>query len=144
METPIHAVASAILAAIFYPAYGMNSFFIIAGGVLIDIDHYLWYIIKFKKYSMKECYEYCATGTIKDNWRYATGSLFIFHNIEFLTLSIALSFYFPWAFMFTIGLLSHYLLDLIWHIHRVKKATHALSFTIWLIRKIKGKFTKFK
>ena len=144
METPVHFAVSAILAAIFYPAYGINSIFIIAGGVLIDIDHYLWYILRFKKYNMKECYEYCATGTKKDNWKYVIGSLFVFHNIEFLALSIALSFYFPWAFMYTIGLLSHYLLDLIWHIKAVKKPTHALSFMIWLMRQLMPKFTKFK
>ena len=142
METPVHVAVSAILAAVFYPIYGINSFFIFAGGVLIDIDHYLWYTIKFKKYGLKECYEYCATGTMKDNWKHAIGSLFVFHNIEFLILSIALSFYFPWALMFTIGLLSHYLLDLIWHIHRVKKPTHALSFIIWLMRKIKAEIHK--
>ena len=138
METPVHIVVSAILAAIFYPAYGLNSFFIIAGGVLIDIDHYLWYISKFKRYGLKECYEYCAKGTIKDNWKYVMGSLFVFHNLEFLALSIALSFYFPWALMFLTGLLSHYLLDLIWHICGIKKPTHALSFIIWLMRKIKA------
>ncbi len=138
METPVHIAVSAILAAIFYPAYGINSFFIIAGGVLIDIDHYLWYITKFKRYGLKECYTYCATGTQKDNWKYVIGSLFLFHNIEFFALSIALSFYYSWAFMFTIGLLSHYLLDFIWHIKIVKKPTYALSFIIWLMGKIKG------
>ena len=134
METPVHVVLSAILAAIFYPTYGMDAFFIIVGGVLIDIDHYLWYITKFKKYGLRECYSYCATGTIKDNWKFVTGSLFVFHNIEFLLLSIILSFYFTSVFMFTIGLLSHYILDLIWHIKGIKKTTHALSFIMWLIR----------
>ena len=142
METPVHVAVSAILAAIFYPIYGINSLFIFAGGVLIDIDHYLWYIAKFKKYGLRECYEYCAKGTIKDNWKYVTGSLFVFHNIEFLILSIVMSFYFPWAFMFTIGILSHYLLDLIWHLYGIKKPTHALSFIIWLMRKIKAKIHK--
>ncbi len=138
METPVHFVVSAILAAILYPTYGMNSFFIIVGGVLIDIDHYLWYTVKFKKYSLRECYTYCATGTIKDNWKYVTGSLFVFHNIDFFILSIILSLYFTWAFMFTIGLFSHYILDFIWHINGIKKPTFALSFIIWLMRKIKG------
>src|SRR3989344_703857 len=132
METPVHVAVSAILAAIFYPAYGINAFFIFAGGVLIDIDHYLWYTLKFKKYNMIGCYEYCAKGTIKDNWKYVTGSLFVFHNAEFLIISAALSFYFSWALMFTVGLLSHYLLDLIWHIRGIKKPTHALSFIVWL------------
>ena len=134
METPVHAVVSAVLAAILYPIYGANVLFILVGGVLIDIDHYLWYVIKFKKYGLKECYTYCATGTIKDNWKYVTGCLFIFHNLEFLILSIVLSFYFPWAFMFTIGLLSHYVLDLIWHINGIKKPTHSLSFVSWLTK----------
>lgn len=142
METPVHVVVSAILAAIFYPAFGINSLFIIAGGVLIDIDHYLWYALKFKKYGLKECYNYCAKGTIKDNWKHVTGSLFVFHNAEFLILSIALSFYFPQALMFTTGLLSHYLLDLIWHIRGIKKPTHALSFITWLAGKIKAEIHK--
>lgn len=137
METHVHAVVSAVLAAILYPTYGADALFVFAGGVLIDIDHYIWYVTKFKKYGVKECYTYCATGTIKDNWKYVTGCLFIFHNMEFLALSIVLSFYFPWAFMFTIGLVSHYALDLIWHIKGIKKSTHSLSFTYWLIKKFK-------
>ena len=91
---------------------------------------------------MRECYEYLATGTMKDNWKHVIGSLFVFHNVEFLMLSVALSFYFSQALMFTIGLLSHYILDLIWHIRGIKKPTHALSFIIWLIRQTKAKIHK--
>ena len=137
METPVHAVVSAILAVILYPIYGANALFIFVGGVLIDVDHYLWYITKFKRYGLRDCYSYCATGTIKDNWKYVTGCLFIFHNAEFLMLSIVLSFYSLWAFMFTIGLISHYALDLIWHIKGIKKPTHSLSFMYWAIKKFK-------
>ncbi len=142
METPVHVAVSAALAAVFYPAYGVDAFLIIAGGVLIDIDHYLWYIFKFKKYGMKECYEYCATGTIKDDWKHVKGSLFVFHNVEFLIILTALSFYFTWALMFTIGLLSHYLLDLLWHIYGIKKPTHTLSFIMWIIGRTRSKIHK--
>ena len=138
MDTSIHLVVSIVLAVLLFPIYKISVIFIIAGGVLIDIDHYLWYTRKFKKYSLKECYKYCAYGTIKDNWKHVTGSLFIFHTAEFLLLSIVLSFYFSAAFMFTIGLLSHYALDLIWHIRGIKKPTHALSFIQWAINKNKS------
>ena len=138
MKTWKHVLVSSILSVALYPLFKWNVLLIFAGGVLIDIDHYLWYTRKFKKYSLKECYKYCAYGTIKDNWKHVTGSLFIFHTAEFLLLSIVLSFYFSAAFMFTIGLLSHYALDLIWHIRGIKKPTHALSFIQWAINKNKS------
>jgi len=135
MRTSIHAIVCVILAAALYPFYKLSVLWIFAGGVLIDIDHYLWYISRFKKYNLKECYHYCAVETFKDNWKEVTGALFIFHNFEFLVLVSALSFYSTPAFLFTVGLLSHYLLDFIWHAYGIKKPTHALSFLWWLVKR---------
>jgi hypothetical protein len=135
METWKHILMSFILAALFYPFYKLNVLWIMAGGVLIDIDHYLWYGFKFKRYGLKECYHYCAVTTINDNWKQVTGSFFIFHNMEFLILASVLSFYSASALMFTVGLLPHYALDFIWHARRIKRPTHAISFFAWLLKR---------
>lgn len=136
MKSSVHLFVSFILAILFYPVYKFNVVWIIIGGVLIDIDHYIWYVLKFKKFGLRECYNYCAYGTIRDNWKYVTGSLFIFHNLEFLILVSILSYYFTEALMFTIGLLSHYMLDFVWHFYAVKKQTHAISILEWLRRRL--------
>ena len=140
MEIWKHAIVSFFLAALFYNYYGFSALLILAGGVLIDADHYLWHALKFKRYGIRECYNYCAVTTIKNNWKHVKGSLFIFHNVEFLTLALVLSFYSAPAIMFTVGLLSHYALDFIWHAKFIKKPTHAISFFAWLLKD----FKKFK
>lgn len=114
MKVWVHILSSSILAALLYPLFNWKVLLILAGGVLIDIDHYLWYVCKFKNISVVKCYGHFMKGTNKGNVFKNIGVLIIFHTIEFLLVMLVLSFYIKFALLFTIGLLSHYLLDLIW------------------------------
>ena len=136
MKTWMHLLVSSILALALYPLFNWNSLFIIAGGVLIDIDHYFWYIYKFKKFSLLDCYFYfigsMGRGSIMKN----IGILLVFHTIEFLLMALLLSFYNELALMFTIGLLSHYLLDGLFLYNVAKRFITSPSIILWISKNI--------
>ena len=113
MKTSVHLVVSLILAAMLYPVFRWKALIILVGGVLIDIDHYFWYVYKYKKFSLFECYYYFIDGMQKDKIEKNMGILLVFHTIEFLIAIMLLSFYSELVLIFTIGVLVHYLLDAI-------------------------------
>ena len=134
MEIWKHTVVSAILAFLLYPPYGLKVLIIFAGGVLIDIDHYFWRICKNKEFNPLDCYRYYLNESPKNNFKRDDGNLHIFHTIEFFIVAILLSLYSKIAFIFTIGLLGHYLLDLIWHITVPKRVILNHSIISWIIK----------
>lgn len=136
MEIWKHAVLSLIIAAVFYPAYGWNVLFIFAVGVLIDIDHYFWYIYKFKKFNLLECYKYYMKSMLSHDFREHYGILLVFHTIEFMLLMVIMSIYNKYALLFTIGLVGHYALDFIWHILVPKQVIINHSVISWVLKNI--------
>jgi len=88
MRTWVHLLVSLLLAAILYPTLGWKVLFILAGGVLIDIDHYLWYVHKHKKFGLIGCYNNFTIEAEKSDWKNVNGILLIFHTIEFLLIII--------------------------------------------------------
>ncbi len=113
MKVSTHFLFSLSLAAALYPFFGWKTFMILIGGVLIDIDHYFWYVFKHKKLNLFSCYKYYLERMDKEKLLENVGVLLIFHTIEFLLVMTVLSFYSELAIMLTLGLLLHYALDLI-------------------------------
>lgn len=134
MKPLSHLSISLILAAVLYPIFNWKALFIIAGGVLIDIDHYFFYIGRFRNFSIKNCYKYCESGIGKNNYKDTIGALLIFHTIEFLLISIIFSIYSQSALMFTIGLLSHYIADAIHRYSFAKSLITNPSLISWIIK----------
>tara|TARA_Y100000310_G_C20660182_1_gene804321 strand:+ start:1516 stop:1932 length:417 start_codon:yes stop_codon:yes gene_type:complete len=130
----LHLLISLILAAVLYPIFNLKVLLIIAGGVLIDIDHYLFYICRFRNFSIKNCYKYCHVEIKKNNFKDAIGTLLIFHNLEFLLISIIFSIYSQLALMFTIGLIFHYIADAIHRYSLAKSFISSPSLIAWLIK----------
>ena len=139
MRIWVHAVFSLALAAALYPISGWKIIFIPIGGVLIDADHYLWYILKHGSFNLPGCYRHFTTHAEKTGYKNFVGEILIFHTAEFFALMLALSFYSQMALLFTIGLAGHYLLDFIWFFFILKR--FILSHSI-LWRLIKPKIQK--
>ena len=134
MKPLTHFLASLVLAAVFYPFFGWSTLAIFAGGVLIDIDHYIYYALKYKKMNIAVCYKFYAYDAAKEDFKDVTGSLMAFHTAEFAALCVLLSFYSTLALMFTAGLLLHYFLDLIFLYLVPKKFIANHSIVWWLIK----------
>jgi len=138
MKTWVHSLFSLILALLLYPIFSWKVIFVFVGGVLIDIDHYFWYVYKYKKFNMFGCYKFFYGQGRKNNFKEINGALFIFHTIEFLLLALLLSFYSELILMVTAGLWVHYVLDLIWHYYVPKRLIVNHSVTSWIVNILKG------
>lgn len=82
---------------------------IVTTSILIDIDHLLYYIFKFRRYNIQEMYIYflkkiCSRGD-------SLLPVLIFHNFETLILLIILSLIYPLFIYVAIGLFIHLILD---------------------------------
>ena len=134
MKTSVHFIASAILAVALYPVFNWKTALILIGGFLIDIDHYFWYVCKYKNFNLIKSYEFFMRNLKLNEFTNVTGILLIFHTIEFFLIMLLLSFYNEFALIFTIGLLSHYLLDFIWFYFILKKFMLNHSVIWWIIK----------
>ncbi|MBI2657432.1 hypothetical protein HYX08_01925 [Candidatus Woesearchaeota archaeon] len=114
MKPLAHFIASLALAALLYPVLGWKAMLIFAGGVLIDIDHYLWYVYKYRKIGFFKAYRFFSKNTDARDFSNFEGILLLFHTVEFLLVSVVLSFYSRLALAFTAGLILHYGLDTIY------------------------------
>ena len=134
MKFSVHLGFSILLAALFYPIFGWNSLLIIAGGVLIDADHYIYYVFKFKKFNPFQCNKYFTEDGKKSDYHIFDGLVLIFHTLEFLIAMIVLSFYSKLALVLIIGIIGHYLLDIIWFKFYIKRFVLNHSLSWWLIK----------
>ncbi len=113
-----HGIFGALLSLIlllFFPQIGwIGASVIFASSILIDVDHYMYYVFKKKDFSLPRAYRYFV------NLRniYLRGSLnryqhpvMLFHGIEFCILLILLSYIHIFFFWILIGFLIHLALD---------------------------------
>jgi len=106
-----HALLGAIFSiilVILFPAIGwLGAFVIFASSVLIDVDHYLWYVWKEKDWSLKKAYFYLKNSKRK------VKRMMILHTFEFLLLLGIASFYSKFLFYILIGFVFHSIVDII-------------------------------
>ena len=140
MRTWVHFAVSLIIVLVLYPFFSWKVMLILISGVLIDIDHYFWYIYKCHKLSLLDCYKHFTVEAENSNWKNVTGILLIFHTIEFLLIIIFLSFNNQIGALFLAGLLPHYILDIIWLFSVPKRFLTNHSIIHWYT---KNKIQKF-
>ena len=111
---------------------------IFLSSILIDFDHYLWFIVNFRNFSLKKAYLYLKNNKSKKNKR----KLMVFHTIEFLILILILSSFFKLFIYVFIGTLFHILIDtidLIFKIRKNKKSKRYFSLIYYFINLSKAK-----
>lgn len=85
------------------PLWGIVLVF--ASSVLIDFDHYLWYVVKKKDWSLKNAYNFLR---YTDHGK----TLMVFHTVEFLVLTAILSYWWIGFFYIFTGMIFHSALDI--------------------------------
>jgi len=130
--TPLtHLIFSIIPFILASQFYGWNSLWIFVGGVLIDWDHYVYYIFQKKDINIIRSYRYFRSlRGLKKLAEYKKVFRF-FHTIEFLIVIVILSFYSEIFFLILIGILTHYILDVINEI-RLFKELNDWFLILWL------------
>lgn len=135
----VHLTTSAVLAALLYHYFGWLSLFIIAGGFLIDIDHYFWYIFRSGKLSLKGCYDFYIIPMQKGEYSKHNGAFLIFHTVEALIGMIIFALYSQIAFMILLGLLLHFALDIIHRIAKLKNLFATPPSIVGYVAQLKNK-----
>ncbi|MBI3032583.1 hypothetical protein HYY69_03850 [Candidatus Woesearchaeota archaeon] len=130
-----HTIVSLIIASFisWHYDYWLGILFF-AGGVLIDSDHVLWYMIKFKVFTIN------VFKIIRDAYTYHIKTDFrnfnvinLFHTAEMWLLLLIASIYNRWILFFSLGLLLHMVMDFGYAYHH--NAHHEASRCHSLIRK---------
>jgi len=118
-----HLILGIILAAIIFLVYPQISILglviIVLSSVLIDIDHYFYYVYKKKKISPIKAYKWyrshgkkCHTLTKEQKSQVHFGT-YLLHGIEILIILLLLGFFVSEIFYFIlIGFTFHLLIDL--------------------------------
>ncbi len=108
--------AAALLLLPFWDA--MQIFWFAVGSILIDIDHYIFYVMRCRRFDIRGMFRYFNDlQEIQKSIPYA--GLCIFHTLDFFVLVGLLAFYHP-AFLYLLaGLLFHFAVDLV-HLYRCR------------------------
>ena len=142
MQSSTHLIFGTILALILFilfPQIQMIGFLIIIlASVLIDIDHYIYYVYKKRNLSLHRAYRWFIQKkrklqplTKKQRTEFYTGFSFL-HGIEILLITFILGVYISEYFYYVlIGFTFHILLDYIhqitWH-NRLDKISLIYDF----------------
>ncbi len=126
----VHAFTSLILAGFLYPFVGWQAVFAFIGGFLIDADHNLYCAFNFKDISFKRCYEWHKQDKGRDE-------LHLFHTVEVWIILLILSIFSKIAFLFSIGLFLHMMLDFLNIYTNKLYGRRAVSIIAWTIRRTK-------
>ncbi len=114
MNLPTHLITNTVIGAIFYKIEFIKSLKIyllfIVLGILIDLDHILFLIIKYKTLSPKKLIQ--AGNYYRQEMQ---ANLYIFHSPEFNFILLILSFFNQIFFLLFLSNLIHILLDTIEH-----------------------------
>ena len=110
----------ALALLLLFPKIGYLGFsIIILSSVLIDFDHYLFYIYKKKDFNLKNAYnlfiqedKHCRSLPWEER-KNLPSKIFILHGIEVLIILIFLSFAFNYFLFIFAGFAFHLLLDLV-------------------------------
>ena len=134
-----HLLLTLLLCIVLFKFYSWKVLFILLGGVLVDVDHYLLYVLKYKTINIKEAYKRFKENYKRGKREEPTVFELIFHSVEFFILMIILSFFFSIFFLIFIGLFFHLLTDGIlkkW-IYQLYKYNKIRSYSIvnWYIEK---------
>ncbi len=111
--TPLtHLIASLIISIIYFPFFGWWSFLAIAGGFLIDADHYLEFIIMFKRKDLFKAF-FDAVDYYSDNSKCGKQKdiLHLFHTFEFWIVYLFAGIKYPFLLPFIFSIFVHLGMD---------------------------------
>ena len=91
-----------------FPFIGFNVILVFLASVLIDVDHYWHYLIRKKDISLKNAFNWH-----KNLPKFHKPVMHIFHTLEFFIVLCFFSLFFDFLIYILLGIIFHYLLDII-------------------------------
>lgn len=118
---------------LFFPKIGfLNLFLVLSSSILIDVDHYIYYVYRKKDFGLKNSYNWFISKSKKflsfpRNQRNNISIAFCFlHGVEILLILFIFSFFFNLFSFILLGFLLHLITDLIYqksYMDRLDKAS---------------------
>jgi hypothetical protein len=110
----------------------LGSFIIFMMSWCIDVDHYLFYVIKKKDWNLKRAYQYyeAQLSIYQKQKEHYDAPLCIFHTAEFVIVLIVLAFYSKIALFVLMGTVLHYVGDA-YHTFYVLKMPRIRRYTVY-------------
>ena len=99
---------SLLLALILFPFIGFASLLVFVGGFLIDVDHYVYYLLRYKKVNPLDAYRFYLS-----NREGFPQVLHIFHTYEILLVIFILALFSEVVAIIVLGILLHIGMDLL-------------------------------
>ena len=131
-----HFLSCIILTLILFPFFSYYSLLVFALGFFIDVDHYLYDLIRNKNFDLIEVYRMHMDG----DW-IAKDQLHVFHTIEFISLFILITLLSRNIYLLLLGMgfVLHLILDYIYTINLIRNniidnQTRAFSLISWFYR----------
>lgn len=113
MLVKYHIISGLIASGLLFPIYDWYSLIVLISSFIFDIDHYLFFIITKKEFSLRKAYSYFKNTHDTKNIGLMRTMLMVFHTLEFYILLIVLSLLNRLFLMVLIGVLLHGILDAI-------------------------------
>lgn len=144
MYTKPHIILGAVFALMLYFVFNFSigdSLIVFLSSVLIDIDHYLFYAIGKRDFSLKNSYNWFVSlkkrfKELPKNVRKKYSFGFVpLHSIEFLIVLFILAFLSRLFFLVFIGFAFHIFFDMLYEIFISKIAIHKISVLYTAIAK---------
>lgn len=108
-----HVILGAIFSGILYWLFSLTIFqtsLVFLSSILIDFDHYLWYIQRKKDYNLKNAYNFLKK--LSENLKKPI--IMVFHTIEFLIFVYLLSYLWKGFTFILIGMVFHSITDILY------------------------------
>ena len=133
-----HLIMSLVPFVLISLVYGWLGIFFWLGAVFVDFDHYIWYVIRKRDFSLKNAYIYGKKITEEESY------LHIFHTVEFLILISIWALYSKLIFMIVLGLAFHMVIDFGDMINRKIFFARNFFYFMWLKNYLPSNSTKLK
>ena len=127
-----HILLGVIFSGLLYwllPLTLFQTLLVFLSAVLIDFDHYLWYVKRKKDWNLKNAYNYLKK--ISENLK--KPMMMIFHTIEFLIFVFLLSYLWKGFSFILIGIVFHSISDLLYFGHKNMLYVREFSLIRYLV-----------
>jgi len=136
MNLKQHLLATGTCAAAMTPFYHTADILLFAaGGILIDLDHQLFYYVRTGRHDIAGMFRYFREDVDKNLAAIPYLGICIFHTVECLAAVAAISLYFPPLRYLLAGLVFHMLLDICDLVRLKIPFIRAYSFIEHLVRR---------
>lgn len=107
MKPLTHFIASLALFVLLYQFFVYTALLVFVGGFAIDIDHYIYYILKTGNFSIRKAVNFCMGKTYADVFC-------VFHHLEFAIIIFILGLFSVPLLMMAVGAAVHFGMDLVY------------------------------